>query len=127
MIHPNICVLLTAFLIGGCAASGPADLQSGTPKLQQATSGTALVLDQPAQAILALLGGPKLDRQDRGARQLQFIAAGCVIDIYLYAKSAGAEAVATYAEARRNDGSTMDAGQCIDAQRAARAAPPPVS
>lgn len=79
------------------------------------------ILGKPAQAALALLGAPRLDKREGPARQLQF-ASGCVLDIWFYPRP-GPELVATHADARLADGRDFAAGDCL--QMLIRAKAPP--
>jgi hypothetical protein len=80
------------------------------------------LLGKPAEAAIALLGQPRLDRREGNARQLQF-ASGCVLDVWYY-PGAGTPPVATHADARLVDGRDFAAGDCL--QMLIRAKAPPV-
>lgn len=72
--------------------------------------GMELLLRQPAETAVALLGQPRLDKAEGVARQLQF-AGPCILDVWYYPTDEGA--VATYADARFPDGRDIAAGQCL--------------
>jgi hypothetical protein len=77
----------------------------------------------PAE-LSRLFGAPRLDVLEGDARKLQFAGEPCVLDVYLYPKTKGAEPEATYTEARRtSDGASMDSVACVTALRP----PPPVA
>ncbi|MGL6042553.1 MAG: hypothetical protein ACRC1J_01380 [Sandaracinobacteroides sp.] len=87
-----------------------------------------LLLQQPPETALALLGKPRLDRREGPARQLQF-AGGCLLDIWFYPQS-GATLLATHADARLADGRDLAAGDCLQMllrakEALATPAPPP--
>ena len=59
-------------------------------------------------------GQARIDLTEGDARKLQFLGSACVLDIYLYPESEGAQPVATYVEARRrSDGADTDRADCI--------------
>lgn len=61
-------------------------------------------------------GPARLDVWEGDARKLQFSGTACVLDIYLYPPSPGAEPKATYVEARRqSDGKDVDRIACVSA------------
>lgn len=68
-------------------------------------------MGKPAEAAIALLGEPSLDRREGMARQLQF-AGACVLDIFYYQK-AGQPPLAIHTEARLPNGRDVAAGDCM--------------
>lgn len=83
------------------------------PRARPATSSMSL-LGSSARALLSRYGNPRIDRLEGEARKLQFAGDDCVVDIYLYPQTAGAERVATFATARlRDGGSRVNADQCL--------------
>ncbi|PKP90329.1 MAG: hypothetical protein CVT76_09985, partial [Alphaproteobacteria bacterium HGW-Alphaproteobacteria-15] len=59
-------------------------------------------------------GAPRIDLAEGDARKLQFAGPSCVLDIFLYPLSAGAEPTATHVDARlRQGGAAVDQGACI--------------
>ena len=60
----------------------------------------------PAQ-IVALLGSPRLDRQEGKTRQLQYKSTTCVLDLFAVGP------VVTYAEARTPTGLRFDPVTCL--------------
>lgn len=69
-----------------------------------------------ANALSRQLGAPRLDVREGDARKLQFSGESCVLDVWLYPLSPGAEPTATYVEARRaSDGLDVDRVACVRA------------
>lgn len=69
-----------------------------------------------AAALTRQLGTPRLDVREGDARKLQFSGEPCVLDVWLYPLSPGAEPSATYVEARRaSDGLDVDRVACVRA------------
>ena len=67
-------------------------------------------------ALSRQLGTPRLDVREGEARKLQFSGEPCVLDVWLYPLSPGAEPTATYVEARRaSDGLDVDRIACVRA------------
>lgn len=67
-------------------------------------------------ALSRQLGTPRLDVREGDARKLQFSGEPCVLDVWLYPLSPGAEPTATYVEARRaSDGLDVDRIACVRA------------
>ncbi|MDE2404278.1 MAG: hypothetical protein KGM17_06395 [Sphingomonadales bacterium] len=65
-------------------------------------------------------GTPRLTVWEGDARKLQFSGPPCVLDVYLYPPSPGAEPRATYVDARRaTDGRDVDRAACVAALKAA--------
>ena len=74
------------------------------------------VIGRNETALLNLFGTPRLIVKEGDARKLQFIGNACVLDIFLYPLSQGAEPTATYVEARRaSDGLDVDRAACVAA------------
>lgn len=74
------------------------------------------IIRQPASRLVARFGQPRLNTPEGDMRKLQFRDEACVLDIYLYPLSPGAEPVATWLEARRSsDGAAVDRQACIRA------------
>jgi hypothetical protein len=72
------------------------------------------VIGSPAAALTRRFGTPRIDLAEGDAHKLQFTGKGCVLDIYLYPLSAGAQPTATHVEARlRQGGAPTDPGACI--------------
>lgn len=79
-----------------------------------AKAGLEGVIGAPAAALTRRFGTPRIDLVEGDARKLQFSGQACVLDIYLYPLTAGAEPTATHVEARiRLGGAPADAGSCI--------------
>lgn len=69
-----------------------------------------------AASLSRQLGTPRLDVREGDARKLQFSGEPCVLDVWLYPLSPGAEPTATYVEARRaSDGLDVDRVACVTA------------
>ncbi len=67
-----------------------------------------------AAAITRQFGSPRLDVREGDVRKLQFSGEACVLDVFLYPLSPGAEPTATYVEARRSsDGLDVDRVACV--------------
>lgn len=128
-----ITALALASLLAACAGSGGGAV---APAASAPTVVRAPVRRTPPQAhIIALPGtegvigatradllrqfGPaRLDVWEGDARKLQFTGSACVLDVFLYPKSSGAEPQATYVDARRpSDGRDVDRASCIAALR----------
>jgi hypothetical protein len=91
-----------------------------TPPLAtvQALPGTESVIGTTRADLLRQFGPARLDVWEGDARKLQWTGQACVLDVYLYPKSAGAEPQATYVDARRpSDGRDVDRAACIAALR----------
>jgi hypothetical protein len=80
-----------------------------------------LLLGQPAETAVALLGKPRLDRREGPARQLQFGSA-CILDVFYY-QQPGAAPLATHADSRLPDGRAFAPGECLQMLLRARPAP----
>lgn len=78
--------------------------------------GLSGIIQQPATALIARFGEPRLNTPEGDMRKLQFRSEACVLDFYLYPLAPGAEPVATWVEARRaSDGAAVDRLACIQA------------
>lgn len=76
------------------------------------------VIGRNEAALANLFGTPALQVKEGDARKLQFRGTACVLDIYLYPLSPGAEPTATYVDARRpSDGLDVDRAACVAALR----------
>ena len=85
------------------------------PKVM-ASAGLEGVIGRNETAIVNLFGTPRLVVKEGDARKLQFTGNACVLDIFLYPLSQGAEPTATYVEARRaSDGLDVDRVACVAA------------
>ncbi len=88
------------------------------PARIQAAPGLEGVVGQGADELERQFGPARLDLLEGDARKLQFSAAACVLDVYLYPQAGSREARATYVEARRaSDGQDVDRAACIAALR----------
>lgn len=76
------------------------------------------VIREDARSLIRQFGPPRLDVREGDMRKLQFAGAPCVLDIFLYPLSPGAEPVATWLDARRaSDGAGVDLLACLTALR----------
>lgn len=68
-----------------------------------------------SDSLIARFGPARIDLAEGDARKLQFAGPECVLDIFLYPRAQGGEAVATHVEARnRKDGAATDRARCIE-------------
>lgn len=105
--------------VAACAAPRPA-LVAPPPVVFAPIPGLERIIGKPPAAALALLGLPGLDRHDGPGRHLQFVRAGCVLDLYYYPDPKAGEPTARFAEARLASGTTDSAARCFAAQTAPR-------
>ncbi len=117
-LTPRVVVLLT---VAGCGETPPPK-PLPVPVAFTPVPGLERILGQPATTATALLGVPGLDRHDGPGRSLQFVAAGCILDLYFYPDPAAGQPTARYAEARHADGKPDETARCFSAQLAARLA-----
>lgn len=112
---------IVALTLGGCVSSPkpaavPAASRSTIVVVPQvmAAKGLEGVIGAPAAALTRRFGAPRIDLAEGDVRKLQFAGQNCVIDIFLYPVSAGAEPTATHVDARlRQGGAAVDGGACI--------------
>ena len=81
------------------------------------TKGLEAVLGKGQRDLERMFGTPRLDVREFDARKLQFVGQACVLDVFLYPEGAGGAQVATYVDARRKDGQSVDRAACVDALR----------
>lgn len=82
----------------------------------QAVPGLEGVIGASATDIIRKFGPARLDVREGDARKLQFSAAPCVLDVYLYPLAPGQDPQATYVDARRpSDGRDTDRAACVAA------------
>jgi hypothetical protein len=133
-MSPKLAALLLPLpLLAACASTGATTSAPGTtaptpiripvrrpPPVAtvQALPGTEGVIGTTRADLLRQFGPARLDVWEGDARKLQWTGQACVLDIYLYPKSAGTEPQATYIDARRpSDGRDVDRAACIAALR----------
>ncbi|TMM48250.1 hypothetical protein [Qipengyuania marisflavi] len=76
------------------------------------------VIGKNGTAIANMFGTPRLEVKEGDARKLQFAGNSCVLDVYLYPLTQGAEPSATYVDARRaSDGLDVDRAACVKSLR----------
>lgn len=79
-------------------------------------TGLEAVMGRTAGVLAGQLGTAALDVRDGAARKLQYSSSICVLDAYLYPPSSGrGEAIVTYVDARKPDGSDFDRPSCLSA------------
>jgi hypothetical protein len=94
--------------------------RSATVHMQPGLEG---VIGATSAGLARLFGPPRLDVLEGDAHKLQFTGETCVLDVYLYPKTRGAEPEATYTEARNAaTGRAMDSVACVNTLRPT---PPP--
>lgn len=110
-MRPSTLVLIATLGLAACAeAPKPIAAQPPPPPLPP-PPGIERILGKPAEMVTALLGLASMDRQEGPARELQFVRAVCVLDVFLY--PVNGHSVVRTAIARRPDGSRIDAGECL--------------
>jgi hypothetical protein len=108
--------LLCLVILGGCTASGaPKPQVIPTVSVPMRPTGLERVLGSDARSLTELFGKADQDAREPGVRRLQYGGPFCILDAYLYPKSAGAEPVVTYIDARQPDGRDMDRASCVAA------------
>jgi len=81
-----------------------------------AAPGLEGVIGADRDDLIRQFGPARLDVWEGDARKLQFTGNACVLDVYLYPPSAGAQPEATYIDARRaSDGQDVDRAACVSA------------
>lgn len=95
-------------LLAACATTAPPATPATPP-----SAALALVMGKPAEAALALLGAPTLDRREGNARQLQFARGPCILDLYFVPPAGGGVPLASHADARTADGTTLAPSDCL--------------
>ncbi len=74
------------------------------------------VIGANARALEQQFGTPRLNVIEGDVRKLQFSGEACVLDVYLYPLTQGAEPTATYVDARRaSDGLDVARSSCVAA------------
>ena len=126
-------VCASALLLGACAGDGasPAVGVGPAPEAPHQVlrhtappaagvmnlPGLEAVIGENGAGLIRLFGQPRLDVIEGDARKLQFTGTPCILDVYLYPASSGAEPRATYVDARRSDGRDVDRAACVAALR----------
>lgn len=83
--------------------------------------GLESVIGADAGALQRQFGTARLNVWEGDARKLQFTGEPCVLDVYLYPPSPGAEPRATYVDARRaSDGLDVNRASCVRALKRGR-------
>lgn len=87
------------------------------PRVMSA-AGLEFVIGARASQLEQVFGPARLDVLEGDARKLQFVGEQCVLDVFLYPLSPGAEPTATYVDARRSsDALDVDRVACARALR----------
>ena len=140
MRHGALAIAGLALLVSACGGEGKTPVRSASaktpgtnpsaqadplrqpmryrPRNPQAQSlpGLEGVIGSSAADLQRQFGAPRLNVWEGDARKLQFSSSACVLDVYLYPASEGAEPRATYVDARRaSDGQDVDRATCIAA------------
>jgi hypothetical protein len=106
-------------LAAGCATSGvrqaPEVRLPAAPAVRYNPVGLETVIGRTARFLEAELGRPSLDIREGQARKLQYSSFACVLDLYLYPPKGGGEAIVTWVDARRLDGTAFDRASCVAA------------
>lgn len=79
------------------------------------------ILEEGPDTVRAVLGPPTRVRSEPPARIWQYVSERCVLDVFLYERDGGREAV--YLDARDRDAAPTDAAACLRALLTQRAAP----
>jgi hypothetical protein len=102
-------------ILSACGETPPPRAIAPPPKASTAQAGLDRVMDQTAQALVALFGDANLDVREGSARKLQFSSPVCVLDAYLYPSAQGKEPTVRYIDARQPSGDDFDRASCIAA------------
>ncbi len=108
------------FILAGCA---PTAVQQPLARTTTAIAvppmtptGLEAVMGRTAGVLAGQLGTAALDVREGTARKLQYASSVCVLDAYLYPPASGrGEAIVTYIDARRPDGTDFDRASCLAA------------
>ncbi|MDE8651721.1 hypothetical protein [Novosphingobium album (ex Liu et al. 2023)] len=127
-----LCLALLAPFLSACASTGGGASGSTRPNaavrqpvkppprdaVVHMLPGLEGVIGADQKELVRQFGQPRLNVWEGDARKLQFGAAACVLDIYLYPTTQSREPLATYLEARRaSDGQEVDRAACVTALR----------
>ena len=97
--------------------SAPGNETFIAPRIMSAR-GLEDVIGQNGTALANVFGLPRLETREGDALKLQFSGEACVLDVYLYPLSPGAEPSATHVETRRtSDGRDVERVACVNALR----------
>ena len=129
-----LAIPLLALLLAACGGSGSGPVRSAgaapaaaqpvrppvryRPRNPQALAipGLEGVIGANESELLRQFGPARLNVWEGDARKLQFVGNACVLDIFLYPTTQGADPEATYLEARRaSDGQDVDRVACVTA------------
>jgi hypothetical protein len=106
-------------LVAGCAASearqAPEVRLPAPAPVRYNPVGLESVIGRTARFLEAEFGRPGLDIREGPARKLQYNSPACVLDLYLYPPHGGGEAIVTWVDARRLDGTDFDRASCVAA------------
>ena len=107
---------LPLLLLAGCVSApsaAPVGTTAPTPTISAV--GLEAVMGANAATLAQRFGRPDLDVREGNARKLQFSSSVCVLDTYLYPRSAGADPIVTHVDARLPDGRDIDRASCVAA------------
>lgn len=112
--------LAPLLLLSGCVSAERATTTTQPPPsalparpVGQSALGLEGVMGRTAPALVGRFGTPSLDVREGSARKLQFASGVCVLDVYLYPRAGGGEAVVTHIDARFPDGRDLDRASCV--------------
>lgn len=111
----SACVTTTPGPARPGAATGPGQRPAANAHTQRPVAGAEAVMGRDQPALVRLFGQPRLNVREGAGQKLQFTNDRCVLDTYLYARTAGATPVVTHVDARAPDGSDVDRAACIAA------------
>jgi hypothetical protein len=116
----RLALLLPLAALSACAAIVvPLPLPAPAPAEKETTE----LIGRELREVVSLLGSPSFDRAEGPARQLQFMGANCVMDVFFYPDHGGGRMAATHIEARTRSGQPFDAKACAESLQR----PPPTS
>ena len=96
----------------------PATVGAFRPPRVMNVPGLEGVIGQTESALQSQFGAARLNVVEGDVRKLQFTGEACVLDVYLYPLTQGAQPTATYVDARRaSDGLDVDRAACVAALR----------
>ena len=114
-------VAMLGLTLGACA--GPA-IPRATPPRATAPPPTVVrpvqnnvLIGNSADAIGRMFGKPRLDVTEGAGRIFQYAGSNSILDVFFYARRAGAVQVATHVDARTPDGRNAEVDSCAQALR----------
>jgi hypothetical protein len=107
-------LLAVALVVSGCATAPAPQPQPAIPSTPAPRPQTSLI-GMTAGELIQRFGSPRIQVREGAGLKLQFRAANCVLDTYLYASGSGAAERVTHVEARLPSGADTDSRGCIAA------------